>query len=78
LPKLTAFFKKCPKQTVEYYHIETADYTTNWIIANNLVVETYSDNFADERMRRYELAVKNEDLINKLVNRHNMGIKKKK
>ena len=36
-------FKPIPKQLIEYYHIETADYCHDWFTANNCLVETYSD-----------------------------------
>ena len=49
-------FKRLPKQEIEYYHIETANYNTDWFIVNNCIVETFTDgnnkSHLEERMKR--------------------------
>jgi hypothetical protein len=59
LPKISNKFKRLPKQEIEFYHIETANYNTDWFIANNCLVETFTNGETKpnliERMRRLEL-----------------------
>ena len=56
LPKLNKLFIKLRRQYVQYFHIETDDYKNDWIIANNIGVETFGDNNNNNlKIRRYRL-----------------------
>ena len=62
LPKTSEKFKRLPRQEIEFYHIETADYTNDWFIANNCLVETFTDGsdklHLKQRLKRL-LSIKN-------------------
>tara|TARA_B110000208_G_C11773280_1_gene431064 strand:+ start:887 stop:1315 length:429 start_codon:yes stop_codon:yes gene_type:complete len=63
LPSISKLFKRCPKNMVTYFHIETEDYINDWMIANNIVVETYSNKYElnlDEGIRRLSKAIQSE------------------
>ena len=56
LPKTSNKFRPLPQQEIEFYHIETDNYNNDWFIANNCLVETFTDgkskSHLQERMKR--------------------------
>ena len=56
LPLTSSLFKPLPKQEIEFYHIETANYNEDWFYGNNCLVEIYTNgknkSHLRERMRR--------------------------